>query len=159
MKQFKKTLNQIATELPGIALTIIQVEGSNFIKKNFRDQGFNDVGLKKWASRKTTNKKGRDLTRYRTNRVGRVGGLSRFGSSNNDRAILVGHETGGDKLKNSFATTTQGNSVIFKSYKPYATAHNEGTKNITQRQFIGKSKYLGNNIKTKLHKEFQKLIK
>src|SRR5690606_23111893 len=107
------------------------------------DQGFNDNGLEKWKPRKTTDKKGRDLTRYRTSRHGVPGALTKFGLKEaKDRAILVGHNTGGNKLKNSFRAKRSKQRVTLYTYKKYAKRHNEGTDGMPVRRFIWKSKYL-----------------
>lgn len=141
---------QAARELPGKVLQVMEVEGLAFISKNFRDQGFTDTGVAKWKPRTTTDRKGRDITRYRTNRHGNAGDFTKFGRENLNRAILVGHNTGGDKLKNSFRARRGKLSVKFYTYKKYARRHNEGLKGMPKRQFIGKSKYLTDKIDAKI---------
>lgn len=98
---------------------------------------------------------GRDITRYRTNRVGREGSFNRYGSKIVDRAILVGFNTGGDKLKNSFKySVSKGtNTVVFRTYKAYAAIHNEGLDKMPKRQFMGKSAYLNRQIADKIKRE------
>lgn len=159
LKDLQKLLNKASEEIPQKALAIIQVEGLNFIKKNFQDQGFNDSGLEQWKPRKTTDRKGRDLTRYRTNRHGKQGDLTQFGKREQGRAILTGHNTGGDKLRNSFKARREKLSVIFYTYKTYAQPHNEGTKKLPKRQFMGKSQYLEKQIKNKLEKTLDQIFK
>lgn len=151
-------LDKAAREIPEQTMNIIQVEGDKFIKKNFQDQGFNDGGLEKWKVRKTTDRKGRDLTRYRTNRRGNVGELTRFGQKDKGRAILTGHATGGDKLRNSFRSKRENLKVIFYTYKGYAKAHNEGTTDLPKRQFMGKSTYLEGKIKDKVKQTLDQLF-
>lgn len=161
LSEFQRLLDRAAAEMPDKVLRIIGVEGKNFIVKNFQDQGFTDVGLKKWQERKTEDINGRDLTRYRTNRRGRSGSLNRFGSMNEDRAILTGHATGGDKLRNSFHyRTSLGSSLVtFYTHKKYAFRHNEGLDGMPKRQFMGKSAYLQNQISKKLNKELDKIMR
>lgn len=158
LSDLQKLLIRASKEIPDKALRIIGVEGKKFIEKNFRDQGFTDTTTKKWESRRTTDKNEKDITRYRTNRVGRSGNLNRYGSKTADRAILVGFNTGGDKLKNSFKySVSQGSSrVVFRTYKPYAARHNEGLKGMPKRQFIGKSDYLNRQIADKIKRELDK---
>jgi len=151
-------LDCAAREIPEKALKIIEVEGMNFIKKNFRDQGFNDAGLTKWKPRKTTDSKGRDKMRYRTNRRGNAGELTRFGKKETGRAILTGHATGGDKLRNSFHSRREKLRVVFTTYKDYAQYHNEGTKNLPKRRFMGKSAYLEKRIAAKLSEQLNKIF-
>lgn len=152
-------LNRAAKEIPDKSLRIIGVEGIKFIKKNFRDQGFNDTGIQKWENRKTTDKNGRDLTTYSRGR--NAGNLTRFGIRNADRAILVGHDTGGDKLINSFKYNIikASNQVHFNSPKKYAARHNEGLDGMRKRQFMGKSRYLDGQISQKIKKELDKLLR
>lgn len=154
LNALKKRLNRFADNLKDDLTIIIEVEGQNFIKSNFQNEGF-DEGKKKWKDRATTDKRGRDITRYRTNRVGRQGSLNKYGRSNQGRAILTGHNTGGDKLRNSFSSHRQGTSVIFRTYKPYARRHNEGLDGMPKRQFMGKSPVLNKRIRN----QFKKYVK
>lgn len=147
--------NFVRNDLP----VIVEAEGLSFIKKNFKDEGFNDGGLKKWQARKTLNKKGKDITKYRTNRVGRSGSLNQYGRRNQGRALLTGHKTGGNKLRNSFRASATPNEVKFTTDKVYAEAHNDGNKVLPKRQFIGKSAYLESKIKAKITKELNKIFK
>lgn len=160
IQALSKKLQSIAGKIPHIAATVIEVEGTNFIKENFAKQGFQDGSLRKWQPRKTTDKQGRDLTRYRTNRVGRVGGLTKFGRRNQpNRPILTGFASGGNKLRHSIQSTKDAKSVTWRSYKTYAERHNEGLKGMPKRQFMGKSKTLEQNIERMLTKQLDKLLK
>ncbi len=158
IKELTKKLEKIAVEINKTAITVIEVEGTNFIKRNFQRQSFDDGTEKKWKPRKTTDRRGRDITRYRTNRRGRKGNLTKFGKQNKGRAILTGHNTGGDKLRNSFIAHAQKDKVTWKSHKKYAKTHNEGLDGMPKRQFIGKSKTLEKNINRKLDKAIKKLF-
>lgn len=152
---FQELNNFMQRDLPAIVAT----EGINFIKKNFRDEGFNDTSLKKWAPRKTTNKKGKNNTRYRTNRRGRAGELNQYGRRNQGRAILTGHATGGNKLRNSFRASTTPREVKFITDKVYAEPHNDGETPMPKRQFIGKSAYLERKIEAKIHKTLIRIFR
>lgn len=154
-----KLFDRAVREIPQQALTIIEVEGLNFIQKNFQDQGFNDASLDQWKPRKTTDKKGRDLTRYRTNRRGSQGALTKFGQKEIGRAILTGHNTGGDKLRNSFHSRKGNLAVTFFTYKEYAKYHNEGTDKLPKRQFMGKSKTLDDKIADKIKRTLDQLFR
>lgn len=156
----QKILNTAANKMPGDTLIVIEAEGLKFIAQNFEKQGFDSgSGTDKWTPRKTVDTTGRDITRYRTNRKGRAGTLNKYGRKNKGRDILVGHNTGGDKLKNSFDARRSGNSVTFYTYKPYAQRHNEGLKGMPKRQFMGKSpaleKLIGDKLKTIIDKRFK----
>lgn len=157
LDDLQKLLDKAMRTIPDKLPIIVEVEGLNFIKSNFRTQGFNDGTKKAWKKRQTE-RDGRDLTRYKTNRVGTAGSLNRFGQKNQGRAILVGHDTGGDKLSNSFRARRNRQRVVFYTYKSYAQRHNEGLDGMPQRQFMGKSATLENNIKKKLTKELDKVF-
>ena len=161
LKDLQKWLDRAAKEIPEKALTIIEVEGKNFIQKNFREEGFTDSSKDDWAKRKTEDKEGRDITRYRTNRRGKEGALNRYGSGNQDRALLTGLKTGGNKLRNSIKSKIIKSTKEVKYYtsKPYAERHNEGLDGMPKRQFMGKSQYLHNQIIKKLMKELDKIFK
>ncbi|MDV6170221.1 phage morphogenesis protein [Flavobacterium sp. DG1-102-2] len=159
LRELQRMLDRAARELPNTVTTIIEVEGLNFIQKNFEDQGYNDTGLEEWEERKTADDRGRDITRYRTNRVGRQGNLNRYGSRNKDRAILTGHETGGNKLRNSIRARKTKNAVRFFTSKEYAQRHNEGLDGMPQRQFMGKSKYFEDQIKAKLKRTLDRTFR
>lgn len=155
-KLLSRSVKVIPTKVP----RIVEVEGLKNISENFKAQGFHTgSGVRKWQGRKKKDDRGRDITRYRTNRVGRRGSLNRYGSKIKDRALLVGHNTGGDKLKNSFKARRGKYYVKFYTYKPYAQAHNEGEGDMPQRQFMGKSKHLEKSIHKKLTKELDKFFK
>lgn len=158
--ELRKRLDELARRIPQVAITIIEVEGTNFIKGNFAKQAFQGSTEQKWKPRKTTDKRGRDLTRYRTNRRGRVGQLTKFGRKNNpNRPILTGHASGGNKLRNSFQSTKSKQWVKWSSYKPYAQRHNEGLDGMPKRQFMGKSPKLEQNIERMLTKQLDKIFK
>lgn len=160
IKELKKKLETIARKLPEVATTVIEVEGTNFIKENFARQGFQGSNFKPWQPRKTKDNRERDLTRYRTNRVGRAGDLTKFGRHNNpSRPILTGYASGGNKLRHSFQTTKTPQGVKWTSYKPYAQRHNEGLKGMSKRQFMGKSQKLEQNIERMLIKQLDKIFR
>lgn len=159
LQDLQNLLNRAADLIPDQATRIIEVEGLNFIRKNFQDQGFNDNGLSKWQERKTTDTKGRDKTRYRTNRRGQQGELTKFGQKEIGRAILTGHQTGGDKLRNSFRARREHLKVIFYTYKDYAEYHNEGAPDLPKRQFMGKSAYLDRKIEDKIKRTLDQLFR
>ncbi len=160
LKALQKKLENIAREVPELALDVIEVEGTNFIKANFAKQGFQGSSLEKWKPRKTTDKRGRDLTRYRTNRKGKKGALTKFGKRNKgNRPILTGYASAGNKLRRSIKANAQHNKVTWSSYKAYAKRHNEGLDGMPKRQFMGKSPQLEKNIERMLTKQFDKLFK
>lgn len=161
LKDLQKLLLKTAVQMPDVAIKVIRAEGMRFIKHNFRKQGFDTgTGVKKWQDRKTIDKRGRDITRYTTNRRGKAGSFNKYGRATQNRAILVGHKTGGNKLTNSFTAIKKGKFTVgFRTYKSYAQRHNEGLDGMPKRQFIGPSKYLDRNILNKLKREHDKRLK
>lgn len=160
LKQLQKLFNTALKVMPEKLPRIVEVEGLSFIKGNFKKQGYQTgSSVQKWKKRKTRDRKNRDITRYRTNRVGTKGSLNRFGSKNKGRAVLIGFNTGGDKLSNSFKTNRSTKEVRFITYKEYAQRHNEGLKGMPKRQFMGRSKTLDDAIGKKLTKELDKIFK
>jgi hypothetical protein len=152
LSELQKLLDRAAQDIPKKALAAIGTEGKNFILKNFKDEGFTDTSTEKWQERKTEDRQGRDITRYRTSRRGKAGNLNKYGSHTKDRAILTGFATGGNKLRNSFKyrISLSSNTVTFYTYKEYAERHNEGLEGMPKRQFMGKSAYLENQIYKKV---------
>ena len=161
LDDLQRLLTRAANDIPAKALRVIGVEGKNFIGKNFRDQAFTDTSTQKWVKRRTSDKNGRDMTRYRTNRRGAAGSLNQYGQRNRGRAVLVGFDTGGNKLKNSFSyrISLGSTSVSFYTAKEYAQRHNEGLDGMPQRQFMGKSDYLNGKIATKINTELDKIFR
>ncbi|MBB4117874.1 hypothetical protein GGR32_000146 [Mesonia hippocampi] len=139
-------------------LDIIEVEGLEHFEESFDNEGFTDEHLEKWKARKVEDKRGRDITRYRTNRVGRAGELNQYGRQNEGRAILTGHDSG-DKLRHSLKSRKISKGVEFSSDKEYAEVHNEGDDNHEQRQFIGHSKVLDAKIFRQVDKRLDNIFK
>lgn len=159
LRELQKKLNEVANFVQNDATKILEAEGLKFIQQNFQDEGFNDGSLEKWQARKTTDKRGRDITRYRTNRVGKKGALNRYGSKIKDRPILTGHNTGGNKLRHSFKSRRDRQKVTFYTYKKYAKRHNEGLQGMPQRRFMGKSKTLDKNISKEITRVLDEIFK
>lgn len=159
LRDLQKLLDRASEAIPEKVPRIIEVEGLKQIKKNFRTQGYNDGGVRKWQKRKTTDKDDNDLTRYRTSRRGSRGSLTKFGQREQGRAILVGHDTGGDKLINSYRARKSRRQVVFYTYKKYAARHNEGKDGMPKRQHVGRSKDLDESIGKKLTTEIDKIMR
>ncbi len=158
MKDLQEKLNNLARFIDKDATTILKVEGLKFIQKNFDNEGFNDGTIEKWKKRQTTDKRGRDITRYRTNKRGKKGTLNRYGRKIKDRPVLTGHNTGGNKLRHSFKARTERHKVVFYTHKNYAKRHNEGLDGMPKRQFIGQSKTLDTNIKKELDRVLKSIM-
>lgn len=155
----KKQAQEIAEFLASDALEVIAVEGINQIEETYQNEGFTDAVLEKWQPRKTTDKRARDLTRYRTNKKGTAGNLTKFGRQNKGRKVLTGHGSGGDKLRNSWRESIGNGKVKFQTDKAYAKRHNEGLEGMPKRKQVGRSKKTDAKIKGKIDTEITKIIK
>ncbi|QKX04873.1 phage morphogenesis protein [Aquimarina sp. TRL1] len=155
----KHKAKRVAEFLAREGIEIVIVEEENHIQENFQNEGFTDGGVEKWKKRKTEDKKGRDITRYRTNRRGKRGNKTAYGRKNEGRAILTGHGTGGDKLRYSYKSSKSGNKATFTSDKAYAEIHNEGKGNMHKRKHIGAAKSKTAKINRKVKKGLDKILK
>ena len=88
--ELRRKLEALARLVANDVPIVLKTEGLKFIQKNFQDEGFNDEGLQKWQPRKTTDTRGRDLTRYRSDRVGKKGTLTPLASVTRDELSLQG---------------------------------------------------------------------
>lgn len=133
----------------------------NFFKDSWKNQGFTDRSLERWALRKTPNlyrrasaKMGKKKTILKVNKAARKKILK-----DANRAILVGTQRH-LRLKNSLRQSVKGLSIEIKTDKPYAQIHNEGgmagrgrkTK-IPQRQFMGESEILFKQLEDNFHQK------
>lgn len=135
-------------------LDIIEVEGLNHFEESFDNEGFTDKGLEPWKPRKTTDKKGRDITRYRTNRRGKAGKLNKYGKKIKGKKVLNIE----NKLRQSINANKVKGGVQFSSDKPYAERHNEGKDDMPKRQFMGASAQLNKQISKKIDKTLDKIF-
>lgn len=155
----RKMAKEIAHLIDIDAPKILGVEGVRHVKENFQKEGFIDRSLTKWKPRQTRDRKGRDITRYRSNRVGRKGELNRYGRKNKGRAILTGHNSGGNKLRNSFRYRVRRRQAILYTYKPYAERHNEGKNGMPQRAFFGASRVRDKRVQKKIRRQLDAIFK
>lgn len=132
--------------------TIIEVEGLRHFKDSFENEGFTDSSLDKWKERKTTNSRGRDLTRRKD------GSLSKFGQRELGRPILTGYASGGNKLRNSLRARRINRGVVFFTYKKYAERHNEGKDGMKVRPFMRESEKLDEKILTKAERRLDQIF-
>lgn len=129
---FRRLQNSLPQLEHHIVKDIIEVEAEAFHEKNFRDEGFTDVGFQKWQPRKPTKKdKGK----------GKRGLLV-------DTSLMKGHALKG---------TTRGKQVDFEFPLAYMRVHNEGGKagrgagfTMPKRQYVGPSQYLEARIQQKV---------
>lgn len=150
---------QIEAFLKSTALDVVEVEVLNHTEASFENEGFTDTSLQKWKKRTTIDNKGRNITRYRTNRVGRKGDLNSYGRKTKGRAVLTGHNTGGNKLRASYRATRFSGGVRFATDKPYAKRHNEGLDGMPKRKHIGPATVTDQRIKNKWDKQIAKIMK
>lgn len=163
MKGLSEALQQKANNIKGFlkngALTIVEVEVLNSVEEAFDNEGFTNTGLKKWKKRTTVNNKGENITRYRTNRIGRRGDLNSYGRKNKGRAVLTGHNSGGNKLRVSYRASRFGGGVRFATDKAYAKRHNEGLDGMPQRKHIGASAATDKRVLKKMNTRIDKIMR
>ncbi len=94
-----KRLNAAKQYLKGDVFQVVGVEAVKLFKSNFQEEGFQDNGVKKWASRKT----------------------KRSGSTDGQKVLSKSGE-----LAESIDYRIEGRTVIIITDKPYAEIHNEG---------------------------------
>lgn len=93
-------------------------EAVNHFKDSWRQQGFDDNHVVPWKPRK-----------------GQIRAFSVSKKSDSGRAILV--KTG--TLRRSFQMQAAFTKVVVTNDTPYGIFHNEGTKKLPKRQFMGES--------------------
>lgn len=132
MKNLKEQLRKLTKMVGSDIYHIVGAEATKHYKQSFRDEGFTDSSLEKWA----------DVKR-RTHPRHKKAASAR-------RKILTG-DTG--DLGRSLEHKRQGKAVAIHSDKPYAKVHNEGGRagrgkgfTMKKRQFIGKSAELDRKI-------------
>ena len=103
-----KIVREKIQRLEKTAFKTIAAETKNFVKENFKKQGFQAASLQPWKPRKTTDAKGRDLLFYKRGK--RKGRLTKFGRRHEGRAILIGHYSG-NKMRDSFRAVRSGNKL------------------------------------------------
>ena len=133
----------ISAKLP----EIVAVEGVNFFKSSFDNQGFKDQVLVKWKDRKAP----------------------KYKSKKRKRSSLILYSSASDRkgthLKDSIRARTGAGRIIFLTDKIYAQVHNEGGRagrgrgfTMPKRQFMGQSRALDIRIRHKLYKEIDKML-
>lgn len=157
IEDIKRQSKELETFLKNDLLEVIEVEGLNHFEESFQNEGFTDGGLVKWDKRQTTDNRGRDITRYRSSRVGKAGELNSYGRKNEGRAILTGHNTS-NKLRDSLKATKITGGVEFSTDKDYAEVHNEGSDIMPKRQFMGESKELDDAVELKIDKQLDNIF-
>ncbi|MDR0729155.1 MAG: hypothetical protein LBF19_03405 [Prevotellaceae bacterium] len=147
-KQFTKGLAKMAVEVkkfiedtgPNGAPTIVGKTATGFFTQNFDRQGFLNRGLQPWPDVKRRTHP-RETPRGQTAAGRRI----LFGETRNlSRSIDYGPQRG---------------SVIVYSDVHYAPYHNEGTKKLPKRQFIGDSAELDKLVISELDRKLKQIIK
>ena len=158
-KQMPTDLQRLTTSLKNYieqrALPALGAETITFAHENFQRQGFQGSGFQKWQPRKTTDRRGRNLTRYRRGK--RTGQLTKFGHENKDRALLV--KSG--QMRHSLRWNMLGQGRIGIISTDYAPAQNFGKpdRGLPQRQFIGASPLLARRIEQKLRQGILEILR
>lgn len=132
---FEQISRNIHRALPGIAEDIAVRAEAHYLM-NFKKEGFVNRSLEKWKPRKS---------------LGRYDELQR----ESRRAILIGKGSGGGKMRNATRARRKGLEVHVSNDAQsakgffYARIHNDGVGIMPQRQFIGDSYQLRQEITKK----------
>jgi len=148
--QLKRALHDVAI--------ITGKQAVDMFKENFQQESFNG---KPWQEVKRR----QDSRNFKVISRGKNKGQSRAVNAYGSRKILTG-DTGdlGESIKYKYMGNA---SVTIYSDKPYAAAHNEGTRTagrgnrtvIPQRQFMGPSPELDKIVETELKRKLNNLFK
>lgn len=129
---FRRLQSSIPQLEQQILRDVIEVEAEAFHAKNFRQEGFTDVGNQPWQPRKATKKD----------------------AGKGKRGLLV--DTGAMK-RHATTGEVRGKQVDFTFPLAYMRVHNEGGKagrgagfQMPKRQFVGPSQYLEHRIQQKV---------
>lgn len=159
--QFTQKLQTLPKELNRAIHDVAIITGKQAVdmfKDNFQKESFNG---KPWQEVKRR----QDSRNFKVLSRGKNKGQSRATNAAGSRKILTG-ETGdlGESIKYKYLGK---GSVSIYSDKPYAAAHNEGTRTagrgnsttIPQRQFMGPSPELDNIVKREIEKKLNNIFK
>jgi len=120
--------------------------GQNFFRSSFEVQGFVDGSLERW----------REVQR----RIKGTRAYNQASDAARTQAILVG-TPGGDLRRavgDSLVTATF-TMIRFRVSNDYAIYHNQGTKKIPKRQFMGKSKVFEDRVRITVIRAMGKALK
>jgi phage gpG-like protein len=141
---FRRVQIRLKEAEKGLSLSLANVAKNDFLN-NFREQGFNG---QKW----------REVQR-------RIAGTKAY-SGNKDlgkrtRAILQGKGSGrlrkdvANSVSNGIKNSELSYTLIVNN--EYASFHNDGTKRIPQRQFVGMTEKLNKKLLNKINEKFSKI--
>ena len=133
---FDKKIREIQKKRQTLPIKIAGIAKRHF-QDSFKNQGFTDVKLDPWQSRKTKNKSDRRTAKKRAILVD---------SGHLRRSINI--------VKASFNKIEVGSTGV-----SYARYHNRGDKPQPLRQFVGKSKVMNSEIRRKIRAEIKAVLK
>ncbi len=136
MAKSKLPVKKMQSGIPGLQSDIAKITGITavgFFKDTFTKQGFTDKGFKKWKKRKQGSPR------------------------NRGRNILIDSGTMRRSIK---IRAINKSKVIVGTGReaPYAEYHNEGTKDIPQRKFIGESEQLRRKTLKLVYKKIDRVL-
>lgn len=156
-KEFRTAADRIGEFLQADGPRIVGTTALNFIQDNFQLEGFQgDSGVEKWPERKVTDDRGKDKRYYKRGK--RAGRLTRFGQKEKERNLLVGHDSGSNRMVSSFHVEEGQGYVEITNEKEYAPFHNEGEEELPQRQMIGPSEVMDREVERQFTKHLDKLL-
>ena len=121
-------------------------QAQRFFTATFNDQGFTDWSKNRWAE---VNRRIAGTSEYKYPKKG--------ASRRHSRAILVG--TG--KLRGDVARSMKSatwDRITFEVESDYGAYHNEGTERLQQRQFMGHSHTLNNELLETINKRLARVF-
>lgn len=141
---FRRVQLRLQQAEQGLSLSLANIAKNEFLN-NFKDQGFNG---KKW----------REVQR-------RIAGTRAYAGNKDPgkrtRAILQGKGSGrlrkdvANSVSNGIKNSELSYTLIVNN--EYASYHNDGTKKIPQRQFVGMTEKLNKKIINKINEKFSQI--
>ena len=146
---------RIEKEIESSAVERLGTLAVDFATENFTKEALQGPPLRRWKPRKTTDQKGRDLTRYKRGR--RAGKLTKFGKNNEEKALLVK----GNDMRQSLIYQRQGKGRLVFFATSYAPYHNFGNPktNLPARPFLKATPILQKRFQASLRRSLQHIIK
>jgi len=156
-RRFPQKMEKIREFTNGDAIRdILGVEAVNHYKQSFANEGFTDEVLNPWKDVKRRDPQSKWY--------GHSGQTGKKTTERMAAKILTGETR---ELQNAITYRRIENGVRVSNDKPYASVHNYGGRakiygkkefQMPQRQFIGKSAVMVTSIKSKIKKEFVRIL-
>lgn len=175
MDNFQNSINKISRAIQYLEKnvpTIMGVEAVNHFKDSFQNQGFTDKSLKKWdeVERRKSGSKWKGFQYGSTvprpgQKQRKKGSQTNYSPAAESRPILAGTTL---ELMNSIQWEKTANGVKVYSDLVYSKIQNQGGEisifgkartTLKQRQFMGESEVLRNNIRKIIYTDLKRILK